>query len=42
MIKNDDFNKIKILYEEIKFPNINKKYCEDDNGDIDIFDLEDE
>lgn len=42
LIKNDDFNKIKILYEEVEFPNINKKYCEDDNGDIDILDSEDE
>ena len=28
--------KIKFLYEEIDFININKKYNDEDNGEIDI------
>lgn len=43
LITNEDYDKILILYEELSFPNINKKYSEDSDGEVDIlYDDEDE
>jgi hypothetical protein len=28
LITSNEYNKLKIIYEELDFPNINKKYCE--------------
>ena len=36
LITNEVHDKILILYEELSFPNINKKYSEDSDGEIDI------
>ena len=36
LIINDDYDKILILYEELSFTNINKKYGDDSDGEIDV------
>ena len=36
LLDNQEYKLLQIKYEELEFPNLNKKYTEDNSGDIDI------
>ena len=36
LITKEDYIKIKIIFEEFEFPNVNKKYIENQGGEVEI------
>ena len=36
LITKEDYDKIKIIFEELEFPNVNKKYVENQDGEVEI------
>ena len=42
LLSDSEYKKLQITYEELEFPNINKRYAEENNGDIDIIASEEE
>ena len=42
LLVNQEYKILQIKYEELEFPSFNKKYIEDNSGDIDIIVFEKE
>ena len=36
LISKEDYDKIKIIFEQLEFPNVNKKYVETQDGEVEI------